>query len=251
MCCTNYLDAFSLFKTLTQYEQAANHLLLMIAIAGTITRPVYFFARRKRHKQIFLDLEKLDVLLNREERFCYVINYRFLKTLTRMMITNVSFTVAFSTFEMSNPTVAGYFIFLMSFNGGSVNDFLNHDIGVKIYEQIKLINENIRTSASDGTIKIVVDAIRCRERLVKLAMEFNDVYTLPLLIILLLHGTLSVWILHSAFLMVILKKPYYEYMVLLIMMRIVLTFSYATMTFGTLDSIQKEVWKRYNFYLNH
>ncbi|GJQ80793.1 hypothetical protein Trydic_g9384 [Trypoxylus dichotomus] len=232
----------SMFKTVTKYERASDSLFFMVAIVGTFIRPIYFFIKRRQHKEIFLDVNHFNCILGKEYQTYYTIDFILLRNTIGIIITNVSFIIASNVFQVLNPTIINCFMFLMSYNANSVNDLLHRYVGLEINKQFKTLNQNIVTIPSlDGAIKTIVEIVRYRMKLVRLAVRFNQLYTVPLLLTLSLQCTLSIWVLHSAFVVIVFKLPHYEFLVLLISVRIALNMLYAAMVFGMWVSIHEEV----------
>ncbi|GJQ84988.1 hypothetical protein Trydic_g20234, partial [Trypoxylus dichotomus] len=140
------------------------------------------------------------------------------------------------------PTIINYFMFLMSYNANSINDLLQYRVGLEISKQFKNLNQNIRsTPLSNGTIQNVMDNLRRRMKLLRLSARFNELCTLPLLLTLAFQCMLSIWVLHSAFVMIVFKLPHHKLLLLLIFIRMGINAIYAVVIFGMWASIQEEV----------
>ncbi|GJQ80794.1 hypothetical protein Trydic_g9385 [Trypoxylus dichotomus] len=233
ICCTDYFNIMNMFKTITKYEQASDNMFFIVAIAGTFIRPIYFFLKRKEHKQIFLDVHHFNCTLGKEYQTYYMIDFILLRNVVAITVTNASFVIASNAFQLLDPIIINYFMFLMSYNANSANDLLHHFVGLEITKQFKTLNQNIVTiPLVEGTIKTTMEIVRYRMKLVRLATKFNELCTVPLLITLSLQCTLSIWALHSAFVMIVFKLPHYEFLVLLICLRMAFNVVHAMVIFG-------------------
>lgn len=236
--CVNFSDIFNMFRSRTKYEHVVDVLFFVVAIAGTMIRPIYFFVYRKRHKQIVLDIHKMNCSLGMEKRQRFVPNVPLTYTLLMMIIMSFLSTVFFIEFHMINLTVGNIIAVLIIFQSSLVNDITEKTIAWELRNSFVDINDNIMSCITQNRI---AEYMLAHRKLAKLSLEFNYLCSTPLIVNLSLNITLTVWLVYTCVIMTIVQVPSYQYILALTLWRIIFSLVYFRVVTDTWDHIRKEV----------
>ncbi|KAK9687714.1 hypothetical protein QE152_g36057 [Popillia japonica] len=232
----NYLDLANLFQTSSKYERGSDNIILGMLIGGTILRPVYYYLKRNQHKQILLDIHKLNDILRRNERMDYVIDYNLLRYIAAILV-NIGFLKVFNLLEITELKTGNGYIFLAGLISIFNNDLTNRLISAEIRNQFEIFNEVIVTFQGDyGDIRL-----ENHIKLVRLSKRFNRICMLPQLLSLGFYGMLIIWELHSGFLFITLELPHYQYRIMFLLARIAFLLAAYVLIVETKTSVRNEV----------
>lgn len=246
-CCLNISEIPSIFNLTTKFEHAADVLFFTVTIICTITRTIYFFANRKEHKKIVLDVHRMNLSLGKEKRQRFVPNAPLTSTVFVTTIISSVYMMLFVKFQMVNPGLGNIVFLIVSFQSNLVNNYTDRTIGEELRQIFKDLNDKFKNCIVDTqddimrNVRLVMQCTNIHDELVKFSLEFAHFCYVPILITLTLNITFTVWLMHACIMSAVLKMPYYQYIVLMGLGRVIMTLIYIRVVEDTFGLVGKEV----------
>lgn len=247
ICCANFSEIINMFKSTTKFIHAVDILCLGLGITSTILRPIYFFVRRNRYKQTVLNLHQINCSLGMQKRQRFVPNLPFVITISLIIFVSSTCIVFLLKFQIIKPTISNIVVFLVIYHSSLVSDITDRTIGEELRNLFEVLNDNIRSCIAyidDGTTNNIGRVMECtniHRKLVKLSSDFVHLCSTPVLISLGLNVSLAVWMMHCCIMLIMLQIRNYQYIIVMVFLRVVLSLIYTRFVTDTFDLVENEV----------
>lgn len=225
---------------------------MAVLASTTIIRSFSHLLRRERHKQLILEVHKMNRRLGGEIQKYPSINMHFLWTLFMTLLMNAIFLAYAIYGYFAKASFTNLLSFLLNFDSCYINDVINQCVNEEMQKQFGRINrilleriENYLTDEQDDVpVMRVVEMNDIHFELQTLSIELNDHCSVAILTTLATHWVLLVWLWHTIYVLALFLmegKFVYTSVIIISIMRMLITVFYVEITIKTWTSIKDEV----------